>query len=161
MQVQDLPKTGPVANSVLLDFISGEWLRTYDAAMLYDALREWLRWVLEEYTPEGLTFEVFPKGVRQEHAVERMELEAFQAAIEGDRAYVERVLSLEPERYHKLGDIVLQTGLFFPDLFRRPGADLLADATKGGRSLAVELLREYLSWFKGDESPSEWEAPTW
>jgi glutamyl-tRNA synthetase len=154
---ENLPKTGPIVNHDLLDFIGGEWLRTLDSAELYDATREWLRWLLEEYTPDGVIFEEARKGGRVEHPVSRDELEAFQRAFERDRAFAERVLSLEPERYHKLSDIVMQTGLYFTDLFTPAHRELLTDPTRGDTALAVELLREYLGWFTGDETPEEWE----
>lgn len=155
---ETLPKTGPIVNHDLLDFIGGEWLRTLDAARLYDATREWLQWLLEEYTPDGVTFEEPRKGGRIEHPVSRPELEAFKAAFERDRAFTETVLSLEPERYHKLGDIVMQTGLYFSDLFTPAPHALLTDPTRGDTALAVELLREYLDWFTGNEIAAEWEG---
>ncbi|HEX6510054.1 MAG TPA: glutamate--tRNA ligase [Chloroflexota bacterium] len=154
---EELPKTGPIVNHDLLDFIGGEWLRTLDSAELYDATRDWLRWLLEEYTPDGVVFEEPRKGTRVERPVSRDELLAFQHAFERDRAYAERVLSLEPERYRKLGDIVLQTALYFPDLYTPAPIELLTDPTKGDRELAAELLREYLDWYTGDESDEEWE----
>lgn len=152
-----LPRTGPIVNPALLDFISGEWLRTLDAARLYDATVEWLQWLLEIYTDDGMTFEVPRKGERDERFVSRDYLLAFERAFSADRAYTERVLSLEPERYHKLGDIVLQTGLYYADLLAPAPPDQLVDATKGDRDLAAELLREYLGWFTGEESEEEWE----
>jgi glutamyl-tRNA synthetase len=158
VKIEDLPKTGPFANPVLLDFISGEWLRTYDPSLLYDTTEGWLRWLLEDYTDGGMAFEVFRKGERNEQQVSRDELEAFQQAFMDDRSYTERVLSLEPERYHKLGDIVLQTRLYFHELFQPAPADMLTDAARGDRALALELLREYQSWFTGDESDEEWES---
>jgi glutamyl-tRNA synthetase len=158
VRIEDLPKTGPFANPVLLDFISGEWLRTYDPAMLYNTTVAWLRWLLEEYTSEGIAFEVFRKAERTEQLVSRGELEAFQRAFMGDCAYTERVLSLEPERYHKLGDIVLQTQLYFATLYRPAPPEMLVDAARGDATLALDLLRDYLGWFTGDESDAEWEA---
>jgi glutamyl-tRNA synthetase len=153
----NLPKTGPIVNHDLLDFIGGEWLRTLDSAELYDATRAWLRWLLEEYTPEGVIFEESRKGGRVEHPVSRDELEAFQRAFERDRAFAERVLGLEPERYHKLSEIVMQTGLYFTDLFTPAPRELLTDPTRGDTNLAVELLREYLNWFTGGETHEAWE----
>lgn len=155
---ENLPKTGPIVNPALLDFISGEWLRTLDPARLYDTTRDWLGWLLEQYTDDGVTFEVVRKQEQIEHPVPREYLLTFQRVFEADRAYTERVLSLEPERYHKLGDIVLQTGLYFEELFAPAPAGVLLDATRGDRGLATALLREYLGWFTGDESAEEWEA---
>jgi glutamyl-tRNA synthetase len=155
--VEDLPKTGPVANPALLDFISGEWLRTLDPARLYDETREWLDWLVESYTDNGMTFEVVKKQERVPHFVSREQLLAFRNAFEADRAYSERVLGLEPERYHKYGDIVLQIGLYYEQLFGPAPVDLLLDATRGDRELAVTLLREYLDWFTGGEGEQEWE----
>jgi len=154
---EGLPKTGPVANPALLDFISGEWLRTLDVSSLYAATESWLRWLLEEYTDDGVTFEVPRKQERVEHPVSRDYLLVFQRAFRADRAYTERVLSLEPERYHKLGDIVLQTGLYYADLYVPAPPEGLAEAARGDRDLAVDLLREYLTWFTGEESEREWE----
>ncbi len=154
---ESLPKTGPIVNHDLLDFIGGEWLRTLDSAALFDATREWLRWLLEEYTPDGVIFEEARKGGPVEHPVSRGELEAFQGAFARDRAFAERVLSLEPERYHKLSDIVMQTGLYFTDLFTPAPRALLTDPTRGDTALATELLTEYLRWFTGSETMTNWE----
>jgi glutamyl-tRNA synthetase len=154
---ENLPKTGPIVNHDLLDFICGEWLRTLGSAELYDATREWLRWLLDEYTPGGVIFEEPRKGGRVEHPVSRDDLEVFQGAFERDRAFAERVLSLEPERYHKLSDIVMQTGLYFIDLFTPASRELLTDPTRGDTALAVEILHEYLDWFTGGETMAEWE----
>lgn len=158
MRVEDLPRTGPIANPALLDFISGEWLRTYDAAMLFDTTVEWLRWLLEDYTDDGVSFDVVRKQERIPQPMSRTELEAFRDAFRTDRAYTERILGLEPERYHKLGDIVLQTPLYFPTLFRPAPAEMLIDAARGDAALAADLLREYLDWFTGDESAEAWES---
>jgi glutamyl-tRNA synthetase len=154
--VEELPKTGPIANPALLDFISGEWMKTLGPAELFDTVSEWLAWLLESYTPDGMTFEVVRKQERIPHEVSRDYLLAFRSAFLRDRAYTENVLSLEPERYHKLGDIVLQTGLYYDDLFTPAPADLLLDPTRGDRNLAVTLLREYLDWFIGGETEEEW-----
>lgn len=158
LRVEALPRTGPVANPALLDFISQEWLRTYDAAMLFDATTQWLHWLLEEYTAEGMAFEVVRKQERVFEPVSRADLEAFSEAFQADRGYTQRVLALEPERYHKLGDIVLQTRLYFRDLYRPATAEMLAEAARGDRALGVDLLRAYLAWFTGKESADEWEA---
>jgi glutamyl-tRNA synthetase len=158
MRVEDLPKTGPFANPALLDFISGEWLRTYDPSTLFDTVAGWLRWLLEEYTPDGVSFDVIRKQERIPHPVSREELEAFQQAFLADRAYSERVLSLEPERYHTLGDIVLQTPLYFRSLFRPASVEMLSDAARGDTALAAEILHEFLAWYTGEESLEEWEA---
>lgn len=157
LRVENLPKTGPIVNPSLLDFISSEWLRTLDAARLYDTTVDWLRWLLDEYAADGVTFEVPRKQERIERHVSRDELLAFQRVFTADRAFSERVLGLEPERYHKLGDIVLQTPLYYRELFVPASQDLLLEATKGDRDLAIQLLREYLSWYAGNESPESWE----
>lgn len=157
ISAENLPKTGPIVNHDLLDFIGGEWLRTLSPPELYDATREWLRWLLEAYTPDGAVFEQPGKGGRVEQPVSRDELEAFQRAFEHDRVFAERVLSLEPERYHKLSDIVLQTRLYFAELLTPPSRELLTDPTRGDATLAEDILREYLSWYTGEETMEDWE----
>jgi glutamyl-tRNA synthetase len=158
ISVKDLPKTGPIVNHDLLDHISGEWLRTLGPPQLYDATFSWLRWLLEEYTPEGMTFEAQSKQGRVQQPVSREYLESFQRAFEENRAHAEAVLDLEPERYHKLSDIVLQTGLYFPELFVPASRETLVDAARGDRELAAKLLQEYLHGFTRQESEEKWEA---
>lgn len=157
VEPEALPRTGPIVNASLLDFISGEWLRTLDAAQLFEAVRDWLQWLLQEYTASGLTFEFRRKGERMEQYIPREDLLAFQHAFLRDRAHTETILRLEPERYQKLGDIVLQTALYYPDLFVPASPQALLDAVKIERATAVDVLREYLSWFKGEESEEDWE----
>jgi glutamyl-tRNA synthetase len=158
MRIEDLPKTGPFANPALLDFISGEWLRTLDASTLYDAVVDWLTWLLEYYTSEGIEIEVVRKQERVTVPVPREELEAFHRAFMADRSYSERVLSLEPERYHKLGDIVLDTPLYYEKLFQPASPEMLVEVAQHDWTLARELLTEYRDWFTGDEAPDAWEA---
>jgi glutamyl-tRNA synthetase len=157
LDVHDLPNTGPIVNHALLEFISNGWLRQLTASQLYAAATEWLRWLLDDYTEEGMTFEVVKKQERIPQPVSRDFLEAFRRTFSADRAYSEQILSLEPERFHKLGDIVLQTGFYYKELFAAPSADFLLDATKGDRALAVTLLQEFLGWYRGDESLESWE----
>jgi glutamyl/glutaminyl-tRNA synthetase len=104
-----------------------------------------------------MIFEEPRKGGRVERPVAREYLLAFQRAFEQDRAQTERVLSLEPERYRKLGDIVLQTGLYFADLFTPASPELLTDPTGGDPEPAADLLREFLGWYTGEESEAAWE----
>lgn len=158
MSVDELPKTGPIVNLSLLDFISGAWLRTVDAGQLVDLMRDWLAWMLEEYVDEGVTFEVARKQDRVGQYVSRGDLEAFRQAFLRDREFTTKILGLEPERYDKLGDIVLQTRLYFAELFEPPAEDLLAEAGRGSPQLAADLLREFESWYTGLEPQEQWEA---
>jgi glutamyl-tRNA synthetase len=152
-----LPKTGPIVNPSLLDFISNAWLRTLDTGQLYERTVHWLRWLLDGYVTESITFEVPRKQEREKHEVSRAELAAFARAFTADPAYSRQVLSLEPERYDKLGDIVLQTRLYYRDLFAPPPAEVLLDAARGDRGLAAGVLSEYLEWFTGDQEEASWE----
>jgi glutamyl-tRNA synthetase len=158
ISVETMPKSAPVVNLTLLDFISGEWLRTLDRAGLFDATRDWLQWLLEEYTDDGVVFQVQRKQERVDQPVSRDELERFRLAFLSNRQFSERVLSLEPERYQKLGDIVLQTGLYYNDLYRPAPAEALVEAARGDRELARELLSQYLDWYTGAEGEKEWET---
>lgn len=156
---EKLPNTGPIVNPSLLDHISGEWLRTLGPAELYDETVEWLRWLLERYADEGVTFEVPRKGdQRDTYPVSRQQLQSFLMAFSADRPYTERVLSLEPERYNKFGDIVLQTSLYFPALFVPAPQAVLTEAARGDNILAVDLLEDYLNRFSGAETHEQWEA---
>ena len=139
-----LPKTGPVADLGLLDFICGEYLRGLGPPTLYRTMVGWLDWLLRG-AQGGVAFEVAEKQGRARHPVTAGELAAFYRAFTADRGYTERVLSLEPERYRKLGDIVLQTSLYYPDLFAPPGRELLLKQAKGDAALATRALRDYLA----------------
>ncbi len=155
--VEDLPKTGPVVNPDLLDFIGGEWLRTLTVGELFDRTLDWLNWLLDEYTPGDVVFEEARKSGRVEHPVSRDYLLDFMHAFERDADYTQRVLSLEPERYRKLSDIVMQTGLYYAPLFTPAARELLIEPTRGDTDLAITLLREFLGWFTGDETMEQWE----
>ncbi len=151
-----LPKTGPMVDLSLLDFICGEYLRRLDAAALYERMSDWLDWLLAQRQPT-ISFQIVEKSGRREQVVPREAVLAFQHAFTADRAYSERVLTLEPERYHKLADIALLTRFFFADLFEPPAPDLLATQTHGDRLLAHELIGQYLAAYDHSLSEATWQ----
>ena len=153
----DLPKTGPVVNLSLLDFISGEYLRQLDAAGLYAAVESWLRCLLA-HTEGNMTFEVAEKQGRSQHVVARDRLEAFQRAFTADPAYSQRVLGLEPERFNKYGDVVLQSPFYYRQLFAGAPRDLLVKQAKGDADLATRVLHEALAAYDPDASEEAWDA---
>ncbi len=149
-----LPKTGPVADLKLLEFLSGAYLRQQSASTLYEMTSQWLEWLLSQ-GDDALSIEVFEQQDHHPVVISARDLAAFQRAFTADRAFSERVLSLEPERYRKLGDIPVLTRWFYADLFVPPSAALLTRPIQGARDVADTLLRAYLhqcqaSWLEGE-----------
>ena len=154
---QALPSTGPVADLKLLEFINGEYLRQLTAAELYDITCQWLIWLLA-HTDDGVSVEVFEKQGRTAITISQHELVAFQRAFTANRALSKGILGLEPERYHKLGDILLYTRFFYPDLFVTPAEALLTKPFAGSRSAASAVLHAYLREYSAAWSEPEWHA---
>jgi glutamyl-tRNA synthetase len=152
-----LPKTGPVANLTLLDFICGEYIRALEPAALFDRVTEWMGWLLAHGGDE-VTFEVAQKQGRSPYPMSRESIVAFQRAFGADRAFSERVLALEPERYHTLADVILQNGFYYRDLFRAASPDLLLKQTKGDGDLARRFLQGYLDRFSETPPHEAWEV---
>lgn len=153
--VGSLSKAAPVADMDLLDFIDGQYLRQLSPAALYDRVVAWLGWLLQR--DEDAAFDEVKKGERAPRPVSRQELQAFAAAFSQDRAYSERVLTLEPERFKKLSDIILQYSLFFPALFTAPAADLLAKPLAGAEATA-RMLRAFVESYSDADTREVWEA---
>lgn len=152
-----LPKTGPVVNLSLLDFICGEYIRVLSGDDLYRLTAGWLAWLLAN-TDGEVVFEVAEKQGRSKHPVGREALAAFREAFETDPAYSTRILRLEPERYKKLGDVVLQNGFYYPQLFSGTPLDLLVKPTKGDVEQAACILREALAAYDPSASEEAWDA---
>lgn len=157
MDPVSLPKTGPMADLGLLDFICAEYIRMLDAATLYRRTAQWLDWLLG-LNADPLVFQIAEKQGRTERRISRDELTAFWRSFIADPAYSQQVLSLEPERYRKLGDIVLQTPLYYRELFKPPDSELLVKQTRGDRSLAVSLLMDCVAHPELDAGEPEWQT---
>jgi glutamyl-tRNA synthetase len=153
-----LRATAPVADTDLLDFINGQYIRMLAPEALYQATCEWLQHVhAEAYQSQAqaVTFELSGKGEFSVSAsVEDLQL--FAAAFTRDPAYTQRVLTLEPERYKKLCDMLVQTRLFFPDLFTAARRDQLVKPL-GDPAQARAVLAAYGDGAEAGESHEQWE----
>lgn len=153
--LRDLSKTGPVADLDLLDFINGQYVRQLTPDALYAAAAEWLNLVVA--LDQEVGFEVAGRAERTVTVVSHAELARFAAAFTRDPAYSRRVLALEPERFKKLSDIVLQCGFFFPDLFAAPSAEMLSRPI-GSAAAAADALETYRDYQRLDDAHEPWEA---
>src|SRR5206468_10594829 len=89
--------------------------------------------------------------------VAREEVERFRDAFQRDAAYTMGALGVEPERFHKLGDVLLGGRLFFPETFAPAGAEELAQPL-GGAEAARELLERCRGVFGAGRSLAAWEG---
>lgn len=154
--VTALHKSAPVANMDLLDFVNGQHIRLLGPDRLYDTTRDWLAYLLAQDTEETV-FEVGAKGgERIAHAVPAAALRDFATSFTRDPAYSRRVLSLEPDRYKKLGDIVLQCPLFYADLFTPPDVAALVKPL-GSAAAARTALDTYAAQWHASDTHDAWE----
>jgi glutamyl-tRNA synthetase len=151
-----LPRTGPVADLGLLDHICGVHMRRLDPAALFAITCAWLDWVVE-HGDDPAVFEVAAGQGRRATTVSRQDLVAFRGAFTADRAHTERILALEPERYRKLGAIVLLTRFYYAALSATPPRDLLTRAAGGEAATATSLLRHYLALPRPTPSEEVWQ----
>lgn len=153
--LRDLSKTGPVVDLDLLDFINGQYLRLLTTEALYTTTAGWLDHIVA--LDQEVGFEVAGRAERTTHVIGKDELARFAAAFTHDPAYSQQILTLEPERFKKLSDIVLQCGFFFPGLFIAPSGELLAKPV-GNTDKAAELLEAYQSYHRQADAHESWEA---
>ncbi|HEU5440051.1 MAG TPA: glutamate--tRNA ligase family protein, partial [Ktedonobacterales bacterium] len=149
-----LRSSAPVADMDLLDFINGQYLRALSPSELYETMRAWLEYLVE--LDQDVSFALSGKGERMVNVTPR-ELWAYVAAFTKDPDYSQRVLALEPERYKKLGDALVQTRLFFADLFTAPAAEALAKPA-GDTAQARALIETYVAESVPGEDHETWEA---
>lgn len=91
------------------------------------------------------------------HELSAEEVSRFAAAFRRDPDYSRRVLTLEPERFKKLGDFVLQYAFFLPDLYAPPSPEALAKQM-GSAEAAAAMLRTYLEQYDFADGHEQWEA---
>lgn len=149
-----LRSSAPVADMDLLDFINGQYLRALSPSELYETMRAWLEYLVEQN--QDITFALSGKGERTVDVTPR-HLWAYVAAFTKDPDYSQRVLALEPERYKKLGDVLVQTRLFFADFFTAPAAEALAKPA-GDPAQARTLIETYVAESAPGEDHETWEA---
>ena len=140
--VSGLPRTGPVVDVQLLDFINGHYLSRLNPEEMRLACADYL-----EYLASAA-----PNPDRQ------ADLAAFCLELEADPAYAQKVFSLEPERNRKLADIFVNNGFYFAATFKPARKEQLLkyvqDPVQG-----VRLLQAMLD-FMGTDLPAEeaWDA---
>jgi glutamyl-tRNA synthetase len=159
--VSGLRATAPVADTDLLDFINGQYIRALSPEALYEVTREWLEYAqaqAQQSETQSLTFELSGKS-KVSVRVGLEEIEAFAASFVRDPTYTQRVLSLEPERYKKLCDLLVQTRLFYPDLFTPVSRDRLVKSL-GTATQARTALLAYLESDRPGEPHEQWETHT-
>jgi glutamyl-tRNA synthetase len=156
--ISGLRATAPVADNHLLDFINGQYIRLLAPEALYQATHEWLQYVhaqAQQSEAQAVTFELSGKGdVSVSVSVE--DLQMFVAAFSRDPAYTQRVLALEPERYKKLCDILVQTRLFYSNLFTPARRDQLVKPL-GDPAKARAALAAYCDGAEPSEPHEQWE----
>ncbi|MDR2050701.1 MAG: glutamate--tRNA ligase [Deltaproteobacteria bacterium] len=114
---RSLPRTGPVVDNKLLDFVNGQYLHRLAPAQMRSAFLDYL--ALLENSAEQDIAPLFPAGLKPECR------HALKADLEADSAYAERVFALEPERNRRLADVFLNNGFFFESCFVPPSPALL------------------------------------
>ncbi|MCL1916132.1 MAG: glutamate--tRNA ligase [Desulfovibrionaceae bacterium] len=98
--VRNLPRTGPVVDAQLLDFINGHYLARLNPEAMRLACADYLACL--EKTPDA-----GPASSRE------VDIAAFRRELESNPGYARKVFALEPERNRKLADIFVNNGFFF------------------------------------------------
>ncbi len=151
----ELPKTGPVVDISLLDFINGQYIRSLSPSDLYDVTMTWLTRLCDIH--QDVALETLGKTGKTVHTVRIHELDLFRRAFAKDKKYSESILSLEQERFKKLGDIVQQCGFFYPETFAHPTPEMI-NKPLGDAAKAAALLEKFVSSFDPSDSKESWEA---
>jgi glutamyl-tRNA synthetase len=148
--------SGPVVDMRLLEHIAVHYTRELSRLELFDRVSGWLARLLAVDEPVEIMTPL--KGDElQTTPVERDEVVRFRDAFQRDAAYTMGALGVEPERFHKLGDVLLGGRLFFPETFTPAGAEELAQPL-GSPEAARELLERYRGVFRAGQSLAAWEG---
>jgi glutamyl-tRNA synthetase len=149
--VPALPRTGPVVDSRLLDFINGKYLSRLSAREMRAEFLSYLDFPDRQggQAPgAGNGTSPFPPGeVRR----------ALKAELEADPAQAERVFGLEPERNRKLSDVFSNNGFFFAATFVPAARGLLLRHCPDGEQ-ALRILQTLLPWDVSALAHDSWEA---
>jgi glutamyl-tRNA synthetase len=134
--VRDLPRTGPVVDLKLLDFINGHYLS--------------LRTPEETRRSFVLYLEELEKNAQDEAGVSpisKVDMAALRHEISADAAYAEKAFGIEPERNRKLADIFANNGFFFAAAFTPAPRELLlkyAPEAEQAASILRAVLKLYI-----------------
>ena len=155
-RLEDVSKAAPVADHDILDHVNSLYMRELSPQQKYEAVLEMIA-QNEAAEADVLAFEEVKKSGRETRQVSRQELARFAAAFRADPEFSRRVLTVEPERFKKLSDVMLQYSFFFPDLFAAPNSELLAKPLDDPW-LATDVLRHYLERYDHSDPHEPWEA---
>jgi glutamyl-tRNA synthetase len=149
--VQALPRTGPIVDRRLLDFINGKYLNRLSPREMREGFLSYLDFLeqREAHVPES--------GSEISHLPPATVRRALKAEIEADALYAELVFALEPERSRKFSDLFSQNGFFFAATFVPAAGGMMLrhcpDAEQARRILQTLLLLDLPSL-----APDPWEA---
>ena len=135
-ELQQLSVSGPVVDPALLTHINGLYMRRLGAEGLYDRVVSHLRMLVDR--GQGFT-DSFEGGTGI--AISQTDLEKFTAALGADRAKALRVLSLEPERFKRLTDVLIQGRFYYPEFYQPAPNDALV-AQMGTAGAVREFLED-------------------
>lgn len=121
-----LPRTGPVVNPELLDFINGHYLRQLGPEGTRAAFAAYLRLLEQEAGPTGAGRpEAAGEGAALPPGVSPELCRCLQEELEADKAYAAGAFALEPERNRRLSDIFQNNGFFFHSAFIPASRELM------------------------------------
>jgi len=153
--VEQLSKSAPIVDLNLLDFINNQYMRELTPEEVYGAVVELFGRILA--SGREVSFEEGAKSGRVQHPVSREELQRFLEAFTDDPDYTRRVLEVEPERFKKLSDVMLQYSFFFPQLFRAPSAEALSKQL-GSAEAASAMIRTFMMRYDENDDHEQWEG---
>lgn len=153
---EDLPNTGPVVDMQLLDFVNGQYLRQLTTAELYVAVVGYLHFLID--LKQEIAFDVFAaSGTSTRFVYTQDQLVQYLKAFTQDADQTQKILALEPERFKRLSDVILNTPYYFPALFQPASAALLSKPL-GDPEKAITALKEYLLVYVQADDHTTWEA---
>jgi glutamyl-tRNA synthetase len=135
-ELRQLSVSGPVVDPALLTHINGLYMRRLGADGLYDRVLSHLHELIAR--GEGFT-DSFEGGTGA--AISQAELETFTAALAADREKALRVLSLEPERFKRLTDVLIQGRFYYEAFYQPPPIEALV-AQMGSAGAARDFLQD-------------------
>jgi len=147
-----LPKTGPVVDYVLLTFINSHYLWQLSPEQLYDAIIA----LLDEHIAAGEGFRDLLHDEADGGFVPAEQLVVLRDALQADREKSLVILKLGAERFKRVTDIIRQVQFYFAGLFTPASGQTIA-AAAGSPAAAQQFIPAYRQQFRSFTSKETWE----
>jgi glutamyl-tRNA synthetase len=138
-----LPKTGPVVDYALLQFVNGHYVWQLDRQRLYEDVVA----LLDRLIAAGEGFKDQLTDEEEGDVVSHEQLVLFRNSFAADQEKAVRILTVGGERFRRLTDVFVQSRFYYAALFTEPQAEKLVEVA-GNAAAAADFLTGYCNSFR-------------